>query len=172
MVNRRQFIGAGTAASVAAAVAASSMARAGDAALGPLPLGTKATAMGSDIGAASGLLESPHIALFDERFETGRRYGATMRRRGVPVHAIRGDVTGVWYSRLHPLWKGAPARVAGMTAYAAMFCLERLAWDHGLRMRHLGTHAPGRASGIDLPLHSWIITPADGRRDRRRLSAA
>ncbi|MGH8259734.1 MAG: hypothetical protein ACREUG_08590, partial [Steroidobacteraceae bacterium] len=99
-------------------------------------------------------------AVFDERFAAARRFGAAMQRRGLRVHAIRGDVTQVWYSHLHPQWKRAQSPVAGVTAYAAMFCLERLAWDHGLRMRRLPVpEQPGRADALEVPLYSWIIGP-------------
>jgi hypothetical protein len=76
----------------------------------------------------------PHAVIYDERFEPARRFAVSVRSVPVPVHPIRGDVTQLWYSVLCPLWKRSPAPLAGLTAYAAMFCLERLAWDHQLRM--------------------------------------
>ncbi len=96
-----------------------------------------------------------HTAVFDERFAAARHFGAAARRLGLAVHPIRGDVTELWYSRLYPLWRNSPAPVAGLTAYAAMFCLERLAWDHGLRMVQRDAHVGDGMTGQ--PLHSWLI---------------
>lgn len=76
----------------------------------------------------------PDAVIYDERFEAARRFAVSVRSIPVPVQAMRGDVTQLWYSHLYPLWKRTPAPIAGLTAYAAMFCLERLAWDRELRM--------------------------------------
>ncbi len=158
MVNRRQFLEAGAATSLAAALARSSIAHAHEAiaraggAIQPSPLSP------APDGRASGTLHRELAVVFDERFAAARRFGETMHRRGLAVHAIRGDVTAVWYSYLHPLWKRTPAPVAGLTAYAAMFCLERLAWDHGLRMIHLG--AQSESGALDPSLYSWLIAPS------------
>lgn len=148
MVNRREFIETGAAAAAAAALAGISIAGIERAMTRRFPADTDPTAFAAGQGAR------PHSVLFDERFASSRRFGATMRRQGFAVHAIRGDVTDVWYERLYPLWKRTPAPVAGLTAYAAMFCLERLAWDHGLRMTRYAAHGAG---AVDPALHAWLI---------------
>ncbi|MGH8228063.1 MAG: hypothetical protein ACREU3_09210 [Steroidobacteraceae bacterium] len=169
MIDRRRLIASGTAASFIAALVGAPLARARAAVLGPVPAGPPAgpPAMpaGWDEYLSSDRIASLRLVLFDERFAAACRFGKAMRRNGLPVRAIRGDVTDVWYSRLHPLWKREPAAVAGLTAYAAMFCLERLARDHGLRMTrfgartaHVGALAVHEQSGA-VELHSWIILP-------------
>src|SRR5262249_14378558 len=40
------------------------------------------------------------------------------------------------------LWRERPAAIAGMTDYAAIFCLERLAWDAGMRVTFRVDHKP------------------------------
>jgi hypothetical protein len=57
-----------------------------------------------------------------------------LNRRALPTQAIRGDITEVWFSDLYYRWKQAPAAIAGMTAPGAIFCLEMLARDAGMRM--------------------------------------
>lgn len=172
MIDRRRLIASGTAASLIAALVSAPLARARAAVLGPAPAGPPAgppaTPDGWDEYLSSDRIAALRLVLFDERFAAACRFGKAMRRRGLPVRAIRSDVTDVWYSRLYPLWKREPAAIAGLTAYAAMFCLERLAWDHGLRMTRLGapTTQVGALAAHERPeqpgaveLHSWIILP-------------
>lgn len=135
MLNRRAFLGRGAAGSLSAALAAGPLAQLADAAASAPPARSAPDRAG----------ERPrvplHAVVFDERFAAARRFGAAARCEGLATHAIRGGVTRFWYSHLHPLWKRAPVPIAGLTAYGAMFCLERLCWDHGLRMSPLGAYA-------------------------------
>jgi hypothetical protein len=78
--------------------------------------------------------------IFDERFPASVAFGAEARNLGLPVHAIRGDITDLWFHDLDARWKESPAAVAGLTAQGALFCLERLAWDHGMRVVFRGDH--------------------------------
>lgn len=84
---------------------------------------------------------SLHLAVVDASFAAGRAFGAAMRERFVPVADYLGDVTGVWYERLDPVWRCVPIAVGGLTTEGALFCLERLAWDHGMRRIYRGTHS-------------------------------
>ncbi len=61
-------------------------------------------------------------------------FSAEAGRWGIPVCVIDGDVTALWYEDLQPLWRKQPMPIAGLTARPALFCLERLAWDHGMRV--------------------------------------
>jgi hypothetical protein len=89
-----------------------------------------------------------HIAIFDRRFAAGRRFAKSSEAHGISTRAIAGEVTSLWYSELHPLWKAAskdrsvqhPVAIAGLTTYGPLFCLERLAWDHGMRVLHRQEH--------------------------------
>lgn len=122
-LDRRRFLEIGSAASLAAALPRTSDAPVRPGSAGDLPTSSPLQ---------SGL--RPHLVIYDERLEGARRFAVSVRSVPVPVHAIRGDVTQLWYSRLYPLWKREPAPIAGLTTYAAMFCLEQLAWERQLRM--------------------------------------
>jgi hypothetical protein len=55
---------------------------------------------------------------------------------------------------LRAAWTKQPVAIAGLTAHGPLFCLERLAWDHGMRVVFRAEHP----AGIDAePLYSWII---------------
>jgi hypothetical protein len=121
MIDRRQFIQTGLAGSMAGALGGAALLTGSlrVAARTPLPL---------------------HLALFDERFFEGLEFGYAMRTHGVRTSSTRGDITETWYSDLHPRWIRGPAAVAGLTAHEPLFCLERLAWDHGMRVVYEGIH--------------------------------
>jgi hypothetical protein len=78
--------------------------------------------------------------VFDERFPASVAFGAEARSLGLSTHSIRGDITDLWFHDLDARWKKSPAAVAGLTAQGALFCLERLAWDHGMRVVYRGDH--------------------------------
>ena len=80
-------------------------------------------------------------AVVDARYEPSRAFAGELQRAAVTVHPMAGDVTQVWYEHLQPLWRASCIAVAGFTSYATLFCLERLGWDHGLRMVYRGVHA-------------------------------
>jgi hypothetical protein len=85
--------------------------------------------------------------VFDERFPESVAFGAEARSLGLPAHPICGDITDLWFHDLDAQWKKKPAAVAGLTAQGPLFCLERLAWDHGMRVVFRGDHhyLPGGA---------------------------
>lgn len=169
MLNRRVFIEAGAAASLAAALGTPSGGSHG------APAGSSSARVEAHHRIGASQRVPVHAVVFDERFTAARRFGETARRLGSLVLPIRADVTELWSSQLYPLWRQAPAPVAGITAYAAMFCLERLAWDHGLRMVHRRASGEPAAAGYgdggpggiperpqtEPSLHAWLIaTPA------------
>jgi len=78
--------------------------------------------------------------IFDERFPASVAFGAEARNKGLPTHSIQGDITDLWFHDLDAQWKKQPAAIAGLTAQGALFCLERLAWDHGMRVVFRGDH--------------------------------
>lgn len=118
MATRREFIGNGIAAALLAG-------------MGYTP---RAAARGS--GAVP-----LYKAIFDERFHDSVFFAEEIASLGVPVHAIRGDITALWFDDLDLRWRREPAAVAGLTTEAALFCLERLAWDHRLRVVFRAEHA-------------------------------
>jgi hypothetical protein len=95
-------------------------------------------------------------AVFDERFPAARAFAAEAQRRGWAVTAIRGDITELWRQELAKAWREGPVPVAGMTQDNALFCLERLAWDAGLRL------TCRRREACD-GLVSWMMLPPASR---------
>jgi len=101
--------------------------------------------------------QQPHLykVLFDQRFAASRDFGREAQWQGHSVQGFDGDITEVWFHDLHPRWQRGPAAIAGLTAHGALFCLERLAWDVGMRVSH---RAEQRFEGHE-PLYSWVIAP-------------
>ena len=157
--------------------------------------GVLATRLAAATGSQSSL-PSFHTVLFDSRFAQGRAFGAEGARLRMNVRGFEGDITNVWFHELAPVWRSiassagservvatADMAIAGLTQYGALFCLERLAWDAGMRVvyraeHQLGSPAPrmaslrqARASTIaPLGAHSapdtllsWVIAPKDWR---------
>jgi hypothetical protein len=122
MASRREFLQAGIAAlalPISAHTALSAAAAAPDTAVAVTPL---------------------YKVVFDERFPASVAFGCEAQSLGLPVHSIRGDITDLWFHDLDARWKKSPVAVAGLTAQGALFCLERLAWDHGMRVVFRGDH--------------------------------
>ncbi len=86
--------------------------------------------------------------LYDTRFAASVAFSERAAARGLAVHGIDGDVTRVWYDDLDLRWRREAAAIAGLTAHGALFCLERLAWDHGLRVVYRGEHSAS-ARGVE-----------------------
>jgi hypothetical protein len=115
-----------------------------------LPIAVSAAESESDIADQA----TPfYKVVFDERFPASVAFGEEWRARGTSVHAIRGDITDLWFHDLELEWKKRPAPVAGLTAHGPLFCLERLAWDKGMRV--VFRVAQGTHDGEDL--FTWII---------------
>jgi hypothetical protein len=135
MASRREFLQAGIAASVVPLAIASS-------------------------GIAPSQREnhpSFYKVIFDERFPASVAYGDEWKARGAAVHAIRGDITDLWFHDLDHRWKKQPVAIAGLTAHGPLFCLERLAWDHGMRV--ISRVEQGAQDGDGEQLISWVIAP-------------
>lgn len=121
MANRREFLQAGIAAA-------------------SLPI--VGSAFDSPPAAASA--SAPLYKLIvDDRFPAGVVFGTAAMRRGVSVHWIKGDVTGLWFHDLDLRWKNAPVAIAGLTQESSLFCLELLARDRGLRLLYRTEHRVG-----------------------------
>lgn len=128
---------------------------------------------------------SLYKVLCDTRFEPSVAFARRAAAGGVAIHAMSGDVTPFWYDDLYRRWKQAPAAIAGLTAHGALFCLERLAWDHRMRVVYRGEHSmrdgyvthrfegrtgllpsaaadaewAARAGAFSETLFSWVIAP-------------
>jgi hypothetical protein len=127
MTTRREFLQAGIAAS-AVPIAAGAL------------ISDKPTMVEPSASAAP-LSPMPfYKVVFDERFPDSVAFASEMKRLGVATHGIRGDMTDLWYRELYPQWQKAPVPIAGLTGHGPLFCLERLAWDHGMRVMFRGEH--------------------------------
>ncbi len=94
--------------------------------------------------------------IFDERFPSSVAFGQEWKARGAAVYGIRGDITDLWFHDLDLQWKKRPVPIAGLTAHGPLFCLERLAWDHGMRVV---SREKQSATHDDEPLIAWAIAP-------------
>ena len=144
MITRRQFIGTAAAASTVSTGLASGF-------------------VGVRTAAVSSVTAPPQVdlALFDARFGAGVIFGRAMSRHGVLVTPFSGDITSIWYHRLDPIWRQRPLVVAGLTTEPVLFCLEQLAWDHGLRVAYRGQHESCAQGGLRHILESPCTRPQD-----------
>jgi hypothetical protein len=81
-----------------------------------------------------------HRAVFDERFSECRGFAAELYSAGVFTSAIRGDVAKLWYDDLRVHLRENRSPVAGLTDRPALFCLEELARDVGMRVIFRADH--------------------------------
>jgi hypothetical protein len=77
-----------------------------------------------------------------------RAFGRRLGTHGLAIRPIRGDITPVWYGHLDALWRTQPTAIAGMTRRPALFCLEQLARDHGMRVIHHAWHLDEGANAV------------------------
>lgn len=137
MINRRQVIASGAAASFLA--------------------GT----LGASLAGASA--ERRYAArpwfIMDERFAESHAAARAADRRGAIVRPVGPDVTDV-YESLDLAWRSFPFAVAGLTAPSALFVIERLAWDRGLRTVYRGAHRGAHARALGRVQHALLGAPA------------
>jgi hypothetical protein len=85
-----------------------------------------------------------HINLYkvivDAAFAPSVAFGERAAWLGLTTHASPSDVTSLWYHDLHPRWMRSAAPIAGLTSAESLFCLERLAWDHSMRVLFKASH--------------------------------
>jgi hypothetical protein len=89
-----------------------------------------------------------HTIVVDSRHAEARSLGTGLAAQGATVRALPdGDVTQLWLQDIGPAWRQGPVPIGGLTARAALFCLEQLALGQGLRVvfhaEHI-VHAEGR----------------------------
>jgi hypothetical protein len=73
-------------------------------------------------------------AVFDERFEECLAFAGEMKRMGIAISAVRGDVSGLWYEDLQACLREDRAPIAGLTDRITLFCLEELVRDVGMKV--------------------------------------
>ena len=112
------------------------------AALSASPLAAKS------VFADGGLPISFDAVVIDSRHLDSRNFGVNAGHWGAPLREIDGDITDLWRNELNARWKFNPTAIAGLTERPALFLLERLAWDHGLRVIFEAEHEPGGQGAI------------------------
>ena len=90
----------------------------------------------------------------DTRFTASRNAALEMRARNVPITEIQGDLTALWYGQYSQQWTKKPMILAGVTASDALFVLETLAADHGMRVLKRSEHQVESDTLI-----AWVIGP-------------
>jgi len=124
MTNRREFLQIGIAAST-------------------LPLATQA-ARAAGVTVADPIADPEVVPLYkvvyDLRFADSVAFARRVESLGVAVQAIEGDMTRFWFDDLHHRWQRGRVAIAGLTAHGPLFCLERLAWDQGMRVVFRAEH--------------------------------
>ena len=78
--------------------------------------------------------------IFDERHASSRAFADEVKKLGAPLYGMKGDITNLWFNDLDARWKKEPIAIAGLTEQGPLFCLERLAWDHGMRVVYRADH--------------------------------
>jgi hypothetical protein len=97
------------------------------------------------------------LFVFDRRFADARAAAERRAANGVETAGFDGDLTNLWYDCLDLSWRAAPMALAGVTTSSALFVLETLANDRGMRVAErteLSAQTPGGE-----PLFSWTIAP-------------
>jgi hypothetical protein len=83
--------------------------------------------------------------VYDRRHVESRSFAGRAAGFGAPIRAIEGDITDLWQHELAARWQAGATAIAGLTERPALFVLERLAWDHGLRVVFEAEHVPDAA---------------------------
>jgi hypothetical protein len=154
MHSRREFLQAGIAASIV-----------------PIAMPAHAIARGTAATRSVPPEDQFFAIVYDVRFEEAALLASSAERAGLPVTRITGDITDFWFNELSRRWKSqtgvepvsqtaAPVAIAGFTAHGPLFCLERLGWDHGMRVVSRGAHRTRVQQPEELDeLLSWVIAP-------------
>jgi hypothetical protein len=106
-----------------------------------LPISARTGLTPAVSGPANQSVPTPlYKVVFDQRFLSSRAFAGEVKRLGAPVFGIKGDITDLWFHDLDARWKREPIGIAGLTEHGPLFCLERLAWDHGMRVVYRADH--------------------------------
>lgn len=107
------------------------------------------------------------LAVVDVRFAESKAFGEESARLGRSVVRLSGDVTRLWSDELARRWATGEAVIAGVTGEDVLFCLERMAFDHGHRVvarrqLSLGEQNSDAVLG-ERPVHWIIARPQNGQ---------
>jgi hypothetical protein len=127
----------------------------------PLASGLPAVSM-----ASSAAPVSLHSVLVDGQHAQARSLGTRFAARGAAVHVVTdGEITDLWLREIQPAWRRRPVAIAGLTGSPTLFCLEQLAWTHGLRVVFHAEHVvlPSREAVHSVHVRAAALAPLDAR---------
>jgi len=107
-----------------------------------------------------------HTVLIDGRYPQARSLGNRIAGRGAAVHVVTdGEITDLWLREIQPVWKRRPVALAGLTGSSTLFCLEQLAWTHGLRVAFHAEHVvlPSQQTLHSVQWRDTALAPVDER---------
>lgn len=79
--------------------------------------------------------------LYDHRHESARAFRRRATHLHAPIHGTpNGDVTELWQHYFSAAWREQPMPLAGLTERPALFMLEQLGRDYGLRVVFQAEH--------------------------------
>ncbi len=96
-------------------------------------LGRRSAAQAGTSGQESAAGAVP-VFIADARFAQARAAARTAAARGAAIRFTNGDITPV-YEYLDLALRETTFAISGLTSQNALFVLERLGWDRGLRTR-------------------------------------
>lgn len=104
---------------------------------------------------AGGTRPAAHMGvLYDHRHREARAFRLRAAQWDAPIAGTQdGDITDLWQNYLSVAWKSKPAALAGLTERPALFLLEQLGWQHGMRVLFLAEH---EASGQGRWMHRIV----------------
>lgn len=105
-------------------------------------------------------------AVFDERFAEARTFASVFQARGVPATGVRGDVAALWYCDLKARLLERRLPIVGLTDRTALFCLEELARDVGMKVQGRIDHTFDRNGALTHQVAGPAAWAAAGRRLR------
>lgn len=83
-----------------------------------------------------------HLALVDVSHAQGTAFAVAAQTWGAKTASLRGDPLALWHDALRGQAEVRPAAILGLTTQGTLFCLERLGWELGLRVRLRIDHLP------------------------------
>lgn len=89
----------------------------------------------------------PGRAIIDRSLPGGEAFAQGAREHGAAVEWFSGDVSLLWLTKLTPMLRARAEPIAGLTHAGALFCLERWAWDLGMRVVMRVDHVPTAGGG-------------------------
>jgi hypothetical protein len=115
--------------------------------------------------------------LYDHRHPAARGFRLRAAQWHVPIHGMHGDITDLWQNYFRTAWKNEPAPLAGLTERPALFLLEQLGYQHGMRVVFQAEHdsvgegrwthrvvrssTPGLERQLDIAGPAWPAVLAD-----------